>query len=40
MLTPTTIEITEANLHQAIEQSMSVPVLFYFGLNAASTACN
>ncbi|MBI0250581.1 conjugal transfer protein TraF, partial [Yersinia pestis subsp. pestis] len=30
MLTPTTIEITEANLHQAIEQSMSVPVLFYF----------
>lgn len=30
MLTPTTIDITEANLHQALEQSMTVPVLFYF----------
>ncbi|MEY4476432.1 MAG: hypothetical protein RL248_2199 [Pseudomonadota bacterium] len=30
MLTPTTINITEANLHQTLEQSMTVPVLFYF----------
>ncbi|MGP2516998.1 co-chaperone YbbN [Yersinia sp. 2545 StPb PI] len=30
MLAPTTIDITEANLHQALEQSMAVPVLFYF----------
>ena len=26
----TVVEITEANLHQTLEQSMSVPVLFYF----------
>lgn len=30
MLTPTVIEINETNLHQTLEQSMSVPVLFYF----------
>ncbi|WP_338628868.1 co-chaperone YbbN [Yersinia intermedia] len=30
MLAPTTIDITEANLHQTLEQSMAVPVLFYF----------
>ncbi|WP_145515870.1 co-chaperone YbbN [Yersinia aleksiciae] len=30
MLAPTTIDITEANLHQTLEQSMTVPVLFYF----------
>lgn len=30
MLAPKTIEITEANLQQTLEQSMSVPVLFYF----------
>ncbi|WP_145520266.1 co-chaperone YbbN [Yersinia mollaretii] len=30
MLTPTTIDITEENLHQTLEQSMTVPVLFYF----------
>lgn len=30
MLAPTTIDITEANLPQALEQSMAVPVLFYF----------
>jgi len=26
----TVVEITEANLHQTLEQSMTVPVLFYF----------
>ncbi|WP_145592558.1 co-chaperone YbbN [Yersinia bercovieri] len=30
MLAPTTIDITETNLHQTLEQSMAVPVLFYF----------
>ncbi|CRY54896.1 putative thioredoxin [Yersinia intermedia] len=30
MLAPITIDITEANLHQTLEQSMTVPVLFYF----------
>ncbi|WP_145522174.1 thioredoxin family protein [Yersinia ruckeri] len=30
MLAPTVIDITEANLHQTLEQSMTQPVLFYF----------
>ncbi|CNE67747.1 co-chaperone YbbN [Yersinia nurmii] len=30
MLAPTVIDITEANLHQTLEQSMAQPVLFYF----------
>jgi len=27
---PTVIDINETNLHQTLEQSMSVPVMFYF----------
>lgn len=30
MINATVVNITEANLHQTLEQSMSVPVLFYF----------
>lgn len=30
MLAPTVIDINETNLHQTLEQSMSIPVLFYF----------
>ncbi|SQC91748.1 Uncharacterised protein [Cedecea neteri] len=32
------INITEANLHQTLEQSVAKPVLFYFWSAAASTA--
>jgi putative thioredoxin len=30
MLAPVVVDINETNLHQTLEQSMSIPVLFYF----------
>ncbi|XPE63914.1 hypothetical protein ACNKHU_02735 [Shigella flexneri] len=30
----------ESNLQQVLEQSMTTPVLFIFGLNVASTVCS
>ena len=32
------IDINESNLQQTLEQSMQLPVLFYFWSGAASTA--
>ncbi|SUX75100.1 thioredoxin-like protein [Citrobacter freundii] len=34
------VNINESNLQQTLEQSMTTPVLFYFGLSAASIVCN
>ncbi|STI19268.1 thioredoxin-like protein [Escherichia coli] len=34
------VNINESNLQQVLEQSMTTPVLFYFGLNVASTVCS
>ncbi len=31
------VNINESNLQQVLERSMTTPVLFYFGLNVAST---
>lgn len=30
MLAQAVVDINETNLHQTLEQSMSIPVLFYF----------
>lgn len=40
MLAQSVVDIKENNLHQALEQSISIPVLLYFRQNAANTACN